>query len=46
MPADPSQVDIFSDKSIPLNGKPFLLGQVKDHENQNIQWPWRAGKYA
>ncbi|MEC6830277.1 membrane-bound lytic murein transglycosylase MltC [Photobacterium toruni] len=46
MPADPSQVDIFSDKSIPLNGKPFLLGQVKDHQNQDIQWPWRAGKYA
>ncbi|SMY35521.1 membrane-bound lytic murein transglycosylase MltC [Photobacterium andalusiense] len=46
MPADPSQVDLFSDKSIPLKGKPFLLGQVKDHQNQNIQWPWRAGKYA
>ena len=46
MPADPSQVDLFSDQSIPLSGKPFLLGQVKDHQNQNIQWPWRAGKYA
>ncbi|SMY17393.1 membrane-bound lytic murein transglycosylase MltC [Photobacterium aquimaris] len=46
MPADPSQVDLFSDKSIPLKGKPFLLGQVKDHQNQNIQWPWRASKYA
>ena len=46
MPADPSQVDIFSDKSIPLNGKPFLLGQVKDHENKNIHWLWRAAKYA
>ncbi len=46
MPADPSQVDLFSDKSIPLNGKPFLLGQVKDHDNQDIQWPWRAGRFA
>ncbi len=46
MPTDPSQVDLFSDKSIPLNGKPFLLGQVKDHDNQDIQWPWRAGRFA
>jgi membrane-bound lytic murein transglycosylase C len=46
MPADPSQVDLFSDQSVPLSNKPFLLGQVKDHQNQNIQWPWRAGKYA
>ncbi|KJF82179.1 membrane-bound lytic murein transglycosylase MltC [Photobacterium angustum] len=46
MPADPSQVDLFSDKSIPLNGKPFLLGQVKDQDNQDIQWPWRAGRFA
>ncbi|MGF1806619.1 murein transglycosylase domain-containing protein, partial [Aliivibrio sifiae] len=46
MPADPSHVDLFSDKSIPLRGRPFLLGQIKDQENKDIEWPWRAGKYA
>ncbi|ENP8454382.1 membrane-bound lytic murein transglycosylase MltC [Photobacterium damselae] len=46
MPADPAQVDLFSDKTIPLNGKPFLLGQVKDHDGQDIQWEWRANRFA
>ncbi len=46
MPADPSYVDLFSDKSIPLRGRPFLLGQIKDQENKDIEWPWRAGRYA
>ncbi|MCE7534915.1 membrane-bound lytic murein transglycosylase MltC [Aliivibrio fischeri] len=46
MPADPSHVDLFSDKSIPLRGRPFLLGQIKDQENKDIEWPWRAGRYA
>lgn len=46
MPADPSQVDLFTDKSIPLKGKPFLLGQIKDQDNQDIQWPWRASRFA
>ena len=46
MPSDPSHVDLFSDKSIPLRGRPFLLGQIKDQENKDIEWPWRAGKYA
>ena len=46
MPADPSHVDLFSDKSIPLRGRPFLLGQIKDQDNKNIEWPWRADRYA
>ncbi|WP_025820647.1 membrane-bound lytic murein transglycosylase MltC [Shewanella marina] len=46
MPADPSQVDLFSDKDIPLKGKPFLLGQVKDQDGRTIEWQWRANRFA
>ncbi len=23
-----------------------MLGEVKDHENKNIRWAWRAERYA
>lgn len=45
-PEDPNQVDIFSANDIQPNSKPFLLGQVKDHENQNVQFQWRAKNFA
>lgn len=46
MPADPSKVDLFSDKQIEISGKPFLLGQVKDQDGKFIQWQWRANRFA
>lgn len=45
-PSDPSQVDIFSASDIQANGKPFLLGQVKDQHGQNIAYKWRAKQFA
>lgn len=46
MPDKPNQIDVFSDKEIPLDGEPFLLGQVKDQDNQDIRWKWRANRFA
>ncbi|ADN77240.1 Lytic transglycosylase catalytic [Ferrimonas balearica DSM 9799] len=46
MPSDPSAVHMFSDERVELKGKPFLLGQVVDQDNQPIEWAWRANRYA
>lgn len=46
MPDKPNQIDIFSDKDILLDGVPFLLGQVKDQDNKDIHWKWRANRFA
>lgn len=46
LPSDPSKVELFTDKSVPLDGKPFLLGQVRDHDGKFIEWQWRANRYA
>lgn len=46
MPADPSKIDLFSDKEFALSGKPFLLGQVVDHDGKPIEWQWRANRFA
>ncbi len=46
MPSDPSKVDLFSDKKVVVSGKPFLLGQVVDHDGKPIEWQWRANRFA
>ncbi|WP_322803027.1 membrane-bound lytic murein transglycosylase MltC [Vibrio alfacsensis] len=46
MPADPAHAELFSDKDAVLRGKPFLLGQVLDHDGKPIEWEWRANRYA
>ncbi|WP_394145234.1 membrane-bound lytic murein transglycosylase MltC [Vibrio atypicus] len=46
MPADPQHAELFSDKEAILRGKPFLLGQVVDHEGKPIEWQWRANRYS
>lgn len=43
---DPHQTDIFSDKAPMLQGKPYLLGEVLDHDGQSIAYPWRANRFA
>lgn len=45
-PADPRQVDLFSDKPVPLGDEPFLLNQITDHEGKAVRWPWRANRFA
>ncbi|GGE82688.1 membrane-bound lytic murein transglycosylase C [Shewanella carassii] len=46
MPADPTKIDLFSDKRVMISGKPFLLGQVVDHDGKSIEWQWRANRFA
>ncbi|MBA5762075.1 membrane-bound lytic murein transglycosylase MltC [Vibrio sp. 404] len=45
-PDDPAHVDLFSSKSIKLEGRPFLYQQVVDQDNKPIQWSWRANQFA
>ncbi|WP_299734440.1 membrane-bound lytic murein transglycosylase MltC [uncultured Endozoicomonas sp.] len=45
-PYAPDQVDLFSDKDVPVGEEPMLYGQVLDHESQPIRWQWRALRYA
>lgn len=45
-PDDPANVDLFSSSDITLEGQPFLYKQVLDHEDQPIQWRWRASRFA
>ncbi|QJB58073.1 membrane-bound lytic murein transglycosylase MltC [Pseudodesulfovibrio sp. zrk46] len=45
-PGDPRAVDLYSAKTVKLGEAPFLLGEVKDNENKDIRWAWRAERYA
>ncbi|MGF1769921.1 membrane-bound lytic murein transglycosylase MltC [Enterovibrio makurazakiensis] len=46
MPADPKDVEQFSDKDVKLTGKPFFMGQIVDQEGKSIEWEWRANRFA
>jgi len=46
-PDDPNEVDLFSDKPYTATkNEPFLYKQVKDRDNKDIRWQWRANRYA
>jgi len=45
-PADPRSVDLYSAKPVKLGETPFLYGEVKDNENKDIRWAWRAERFA
>lgn len=45
-PNDPRAVDLYSASTIQLGETPFLFGEVKDHENADIRWAWRAERFA
>ncbi|SIO04397.1 membrane-bound lytic murein transglycosylase MltC [Salinivibrio sp. ES.052] len=45
-PRDPASVDLYSAAKVPLTGRPFLEGQVVDHEGKAITWEWRANRFA
>ncbi len=45
-PDDPASVDLYSAAEVPINGKPFLQGQILDHEGKEVAWEWRANRFA
>ena len=45
-PHDPRAVDLYSAKTVKLGATPFLLGEIKDHQGENIRWAWRAENFA
>lgn len=44
--SNPQETDIFSSKLTLSKGKPFLYEQIRDHDNQPIQYLWRAKRFA
>lgn len=46
LPDDPRAADLFGSKSVKLGGTPYLLGEVKDDQNKDIRYSWRANRYA
>lgn len=44
--SNPQETDIFSSKAPLPTGKPFLYKQIRDHDNQPIQYLWRAKRFA
>ncbi len=46
LPDDPRAADLFSSKEIKLGTTPYLLGEVKDDQNKDIRYAWRANRYA
>lgn len=46
LPDDPRGADLYSAGEIKLGSTPYLLGEVKDDQNKNIRYTWRANRYA
>ncbi len=46
LPDDPRAADLFSAKKITLGATPYLLGEIKDDQNKDIRYEWRANRYA
>ncbi len=46
LPDDPRAVDLFGTNKVKLGGTPYLLGEVKDVQNKNIRYQWRANRFA
>ncbi|MBN2782698.1 MAG: DUF3393 domain-containing protein [Campylobacterales bacterium] len=46
LPDDPRGADLFGAKEIKFGSTPYLLGEVKDDQNQDIRYEWRANRYA
>ena len=46
LPDDPRAVDLFGSSEVKLGGTPYLLGEVKDDQNKEIRYEWRAKRYA
>ena len=46
LPDDPRAVDLFGSSKVKLGATPYLLGEVKDEQNKDIRYEWRANRYA
>ena len=46
LPDDPRAVDLFGSNEVKLGGTPYLLGEIKDDQNKDIRYQWRAKRYA
>lgn len=46
LPSDPRAADLFGSKTIKLGATPYLLGEIKDDQNKNIRYEWRANRFA
>lgn len=46
LPDDPRAVDLFGSKPVKLGDTPYLLGEIKDDQNKDIRYAWRANRFA
>ncbi|RXJ98718.1 lytic murein transglycosylase [Arcobacter sp. CECT 8986] len=46
LPDDPQSADLFNSNEVKLGKTPYLLGEVKDDQNKNIRYSWRANRFA
>jgi membrane-bound lytic murein transglycosylase C len=46
LPDDPRAADLYEAKSVKLGATPYLLGEVKDDQNKEIRYSWRANRFA
>ncbi len=46
LPDDPRAADLFGSKPVKLGSTPYLLGEVKDDQNKDIRYEWRANRFA
>ena len=46
LPDDPRSVDLYGSNKVKLGATPYLLGEIKDDQNKNIRYEWRANRYA
>lgn len=46
LPDDPRAADLFGAGKIKLGKTPYLLGELKDDQNKNIRYEWRANRFA
>ena len=46
LPDDPRAVDLFGTNEVKLGNTPYLLGEIKDDQNKDIRYEWRAKRFA
>ena len=46
LPDDPRAADLFGTNKVKLGSTPYLLEEIKDDQNKNIRYEWRANRFA
>ncbi|RXJ88376.1 lytic murein transglycosylase [Arcobacter sp. CECT 8983] len=46
LPEDPRAFDLFGTAKVKLGKTPYLYKEIKDDQNKDIRWEWRANRYA